>query len=90
MPAKLITRPEYRNYMKSDITIEHMQRKFSVLIFQEEDSTFWGEVAELPGCFSQGETIDELLEHMKDAIELYTQESDFEAKPFYGVREVTV
>lgn len=67
-----------------------MQRKFSVLIYQEEDGTFWGEVAELPGCFSQGETVDELLEHMKEAIEVYTLDNDFEAKPFYGIREVSV
>ena len=32
-----------------------------------EEGGFWGEVPALPGCVSQGETQEELLEHLKEA-----------------------
>lgn len=41
---------------------------FTVLVHQEEGG-YWGEVPELPGCASQGETIDELLINIIDAIQ---------------------
>jgi predicted RNase H-like HicB family nuclease len=41
---------------------------FTVLVHQE-DGGYWGEVPELPGCASQGETIDELLHNIIDAIQ---------------------
>jgi len=33
-----------------------------------EDGSFWLECPELPGCASQGDTIEEALEMIKDAI----------------------
>ena len=30
---------------------------------------FWAEVPALPGCYSQGETIEETMENVKEAIE---------------------
>jgi predicted RNase H-like HicB family nuclease len=29
---------------------------------------FWGEVPALPGCYSQGETVDELKRNIREAI----------------------
>ena len=29
---------------------------------------YWGEVPALPGCYSQGETVDELLANLREAI----------------------
>jgi predicted RNase H-like HicB family nuclease len=37
----------------------------------EEDTGFWAEVEELPGCFGSGETLDELEQDIKYAIETY-------------------
>lgn len=34
----------------------------------EGEGTLWAEVAELPGCFATGDTEDELLDHVLDAI----------------------
>jgi predicted RNase H-like HicB family nuclease len=34
----------------------------------EDDGGYWGEVLELEGCVSQGETLDELTENVKEAI----------------------
>ena len=44
---------------------------FTVLIHPAEGSGYWTEVPALPGCFSQGETIEEALANTKEAIELH-------------------
>lgn len=41
---------------------------FTVVIHEEPGGGFWGEVPALPGCYSQGETVDELLANMREAI----------------------
>jgi predicted RNase H-like HicB family nuclease len=45
--------------------------KRQVLIFQDEDGCFVVEVPSLPGCVSQGETRNEALENIKEAIALH-------------------
>ena len=44
---------------------------FSVRIHEAEEGEtgFWGEALELPGCVSQGETREELLANMREAIQ---------------------
>jgi predicted RNase H-like HicB family nuclease len=45
-------------------------------VFQEEKSggySVW--VPELPGCASQGETLDEAKEHIEEAISLYLEDA---------------
>ena len=37
----------------------------------EEDGIYWAEVAELPGCFASGHTLDELTEVLTESIRLY-------------------
>ena len=44
-----------------------------VLLYQDEDGIFIVEVPSLPGCFSQGETRDEALENIKEAISLHLE-----------------
>jgi predicted RNase H-like HicB family nuclease len=41
---------------------------YTVAVHLAEEGGYWGEVLELPGCASQGESIDELLENVIDAI----------------------
>lgn len=48
------------------------EREFRVLVRQEDDS-YWGEVAGLPGCFASGRTLDELREAVVEAITLYAE-----------------
>ena len=36
-----------------------------------EDGTYWAEVPDLPGVFASGDTVDELLDALKEAIVLY-------------------
>ena len=64
--------------------------KYHVLA-REDINGYWGECAELPGCFSQGDTLDELMENMKEAIALYVSENDdFTADPIAEIRELVV
>ena len=46
---------------------------YTILIHQAEEGGFWSEVPALPGCYSQGETIDETQRNTKEAIEAYLQ-----------------
>ena len=50
-------------------------QQFTIIIHDaaqdgEGESGFWGEVEELPGCMSQGETEDELLTSIVEAIHM--------------------
>ena len=40
-----------------------------VLIHKAEEGGYWGEVPALPGCVSQGETMDEVHKNIREAIE---------------------
>jgi len=52
------------------------KREFYVLIEKGEDGYFIADVPELPGCHTQGETKEELLANIKEAIELYLEVQD--------------
>lgn len=43
--------------------------KFKVVVHEAEEGGFWAEVPALPGCATQGETMDELMQNVKEAIE---------------------
>ncbi len=47
--------------------------KYSVVVHQAEEGGFWVEVPALPGGYSQGESIGETLENVREAIELYLE-----------------
>lgn len=43
-------------------------RNYAVVIHEDPEGGFWGEVPALPGCYSQGETVDELKQNIREAI----------------------
>jgi predicted RNase H-like HicB family nuclease len=47
--------------------------QFTVIVHNAEEGGYWVEVPSLPGCFSQGETIDEALSNVREAIEVHIQ-----------------
>ena len=51
-----------------------MKREFYVLIEQDEDGVFVGEVPQLRGCYTQDRTMDELLLNIREVIELCLEE----------------
>ena len=44
--------------------------QFPVIVHADEKSGYWVECPVIEGCYSQGETIDEALDMIQDAIEL--------------------
>ncbi|HEX6439192.1 MAG TPA: type II toxin-antitoxin system HicB family antitoxin [Candidatus Binatia bacterium] len=47
--------------------------QYTVIVHNADEGGYWVEVPSLPGCFSQGETIDEAMNNVKEAIELHIQ-----------------
>ncbi len=47
--------------------------QYSVVVHEAEEGGYWVEVPALPGCASQGESVEETLENVKDAIKLYLE-----------------
>jgi predicted RNase H-like HicB family nuclease len=43
--------------------------KIKVVVHEAEEGGFWAEVPAIPGCASQGDTMDELLRNVQEAIE---------------------
>ncbi len=44
---------------------------YTVLVHPAEEGGYWTEVPVLPGCFSQGETVEEALANTREAIALH-------------------
>lgn len=49
-------------------------KEFYVLIERDEDGIYVGEVPQLKACYSQGETIDELMQNIREVIEMCLEE----------------
>jgi predicted RNase H-like HicB family nuclease len=39
-----------------------------IVVHEAEEGGFWAEVPAIPGCATQGESMDELLRNLRDAI----------------------
>jgi len=63
--------------------------EFDVAILEDETGGYIALVPSLPGCHTQGESIDEVLENIREAIELYLETlSDEEKEEFTSQRVV--
>ena len=62
------------------------------IIHTAEEGGFWAEVPALPGCVTQGETMEELQANLREAVELWLSVDDDVAAPEAGDRvlELTV
>lgn len=48
-------------------------RTYSIVVDPDDVSGYTVTVPSLPGCVTQGETVDECLEHAREAIELHIE-----------------
>ena len=71
--------------------------EYTVIIYEAEEGGYWTKVPALPGCGSQGETLDEALVNTKQAIESHIlalredeQEIPVENSPVLGRVKVTI
>jgi len=53
-------------------------KQFVVVIEEDEDGGYVGSVPNIPSCHSQGDTLDELMKNMKEAIELCLEATEME------------
>jgi predicted RNase H-like HicB family nuclease len=43
--------------------------KLKVIVHEAEEGGYWAEVPSIPGCATQGETFEELLQNIYEAVE---------------------
>lgn len=60
--AKIIFKPNY---------IDLKRMKLKIIVHQAEEGGYWAEVPSLPGCATQGEDFEELLQNLYEAVEGY-------------------
>jgi len=65
---------------KGDILVTGKVHEFSVVILEDETGEYIAVVPELPGCHTQGDSLDELMKNIKEAIELYLETPSEEEK----------
>jgi predicted RNase H-like HicB family nuclease len=65
--------------------------KFKVVLYEEQEGGYSVEVPALPGCFSEGDTLEDALANIKEAIECHLDASPPSPLPPEAlVREVEV
>jgi predicted RNase H-like HicB family nuclease len=68
-------------------------RALTVIIEKDKEGYFVGEVVELPGCHTQAKSLDELMEGIRESIELYLDvqgEALEKELEFVGIQEITI
>ena len=66
-----VTASKTRIPIGNESTRKGSAMKIKVLVFEAEEGGFWARVPSLPGCFTQGETMEELENNIREAVELY-------------------
>ena len=75
--------------------VVRMQQKllnFTVLIEQDEDGIYVANVPDISGCYTQGRTVEQAMERIREAIQVCLEADDEEILPmkFIGVRQLEV
>ncbi len=65
-----------------------MSAKVSVVIEKDEDG-FYAYCPELPGCQTQASSIDQAIERMREAVDLYLETLSDEERHSLTTKEVT-
>ena len=65
---------------------------FTILIEQDEDGIYVAMVPEIEGCYTQGKTLPEVLERIKEAIEvcLEADKEEVNLMKFIGIQKIQV
>ena len=59
---------------RPDVIVE----RYRIVVHEAEEGGYWGEVLGLPGCVSQGESEDELIINMREALEAVLESQEQE------------
>ena len=69
-----------------------MKRDFSVIIEQDADGIYVASVPALKGCHTQGASLDQVMERIREAVALCVEEQgeDIESLDFVGIQKVSI
>jgi predicted RNase H-like HicB family nuclease len=69
-----------------------MQREFDVVIERDSAGYYVASVPALRGCHTQARSLDELIERVREVVELCLEVEDEEIEPmtFVGVQRISV
>ena len=69
-----------------------MEKEFTVIIEKDEEGLYIATAPDIPGCYTQGKTIPQVLERIKEAIEVCIEADGEEMKPlkFVGIQRVAL
>jgi predicted RNase H-like HicB family nuclease len=80
------------SYKIKKIPWMEVKMKIKVVVHTAEEGGYWAEVPSIPGCFTQGDSWDELLKNIYEAIEacLSIDTKEIELSPDDKVLEIAV
>lgn len=69
-----------------------MKKEFTVIIEQDEEGYFIANVPEIKGCHTQAKSLDELMERIKEAIQLCLEVygAEYPKTHLVGVQKVSL
>ncbi|NJD52906.1 MAG: type II toxin-antitoxin system HicB family antitoxin [Candidatus Methanoperedens sp.] len=73
--------------------MKHKLLNFSVIIEQDEDGMYIVKAPDIRGCYTQGKTIDQAMERIKEAIQVCIEadrEEEITPLKFIGVAQLEV
>ena len=72
--------------------MEHKLLNFTILIEQDEDGIYIAKVPDIAGCYTQGNSVEQVMERIKEAIQVCLEADWKEIQPmkFVGVQQLEV
>lgn len=64
--------------------------KHFTLEYWQDDNWYVGRLKEVPGVFSQGETLQELEENIREAYKLMAEEEEIVLRPGVNTKEIKI
>jgi predicted RNase H-like HicB family nuclease len=79
-------------YANSDCDFKVMMKQFDVIIEKDFDGYFVASVPALKGCHTQAQSLDVLMERIREAIELCLEVQDEMPEPldFVGIQRISI
>lgn len=68
------------------------KQNFTILIEQDGDGIYVAKVPNIQGCYTQGKTIQEVIERIKEAVEVCLEGDKEEISPmkFIGIQQIEI
>ena len=63
---------------------------FTVLIEKDENGIYVAEVPDLKGCYTQGDSVGEVMKNIKEVIEMCLEEQNVTPNEFIGIQKIEV